>query len=132
MWPIVEEYVTQRSSVKRPAGVIELKPVKMTREISPIKIQQDNVRSHVHANDPVVVAAGTSDGWNICLTNQPAQSLEINALGIKEVNLAFEDTSVGTLERTFVTLQLMMKHITHCRGDNAFRLTHFNKDRLLR
>ncbi|ETP33675.1 hypothetical protein F442_17857 [Phytophthora nicotianae P10297] len=103
--PPVQGVRKQRASVNRPAGVVEKKPASMTRELSrkmlleyvipaikakwphaqmlhPIKIQQDNARPHVDVNDPVVVAAGTSGGWNIRLANQPAQSPELNALDV--------------------------------------------------
>ncbi|KAE9073640.1 hypothetical protein PF010_g24991 [Phytophthora fragariae] len=33
IWPVVETYTTQRASVNRPAGVEEVRPVSMTREI---------------------------------------------------------------------------------------------------
>ncbi|ETL82591.1 hypothetical protein L917_17270 [Phytophthora nicotianae] len=114
--------------------------------LQPIKIQQYNARPHVDVNDPVVVAAGTSGGWNIRLANQPAQSPELNALDvgffysiqslqsqtiprnveqlIDEVSLAFEATAADTLEKTFVTLQLMMKHIMISTSPTSRRIAY--------
>ncbi|GMF13254.1 unnamed protein product [Phytophthora lilii] len=51
---------------------------------------------------------------------------------IEEVHLAFEATKATKLNRTLVTLQLMMQHIMRRGGSNDFRLTHFKKDHLLR
>ncbi|ETK87847.1 hypothetical protein F441_07933 [Phytophthora nicotianae CJ01A1] len=80
LWPIVETYVTQRASCNRAAGVEELRSVAISREVSRqlllekvipaikakwpqekkavlIKLQQDNARTHVDENDPIVLAA---------------------------------------------------------------------------
>ncbi|GMF26661.1 unnamed protein product [Phytophthora lilii] len=46
----------------------------------PIVVQQDNAKPHVMVNDPEVLAAGQSDGWNITMLAQPAQSPDLNTL----------------------------------------------------
>ncbi|KAE9015550.1 hypothetical protein PR001_g14874 [Phytophthora rubi] len=184
IWPVVEGYVTQRKSVNRDAGVIELRPVTMTREIYrrmliedvilaikskwewikdaehgvplkvPIRLQQDNAKPHVLPHDPEVMALGCSDGWKILVTAQPAQSPDLNALDcgffhaiqslqsfttprstvdlIKEVEEAFQNTTYTTLNKTFLSIQLIMANIMKHDGGNSFPLSHFHKDKLLR
>ncbi|GMF34054.1 unnamed protein product [Phytophthora fragariaefolia] len=176
LWPVVETYTTQRASVNRPAGVEELRPVSITRKTSRrmlidnlipaikarwpqnqkhmhIRLQQDNARPHVDEDDTLVLSAGCSDGWTITLSNQPAQSPDLNSLDlgffssiqslqcrtvprtteelIAEVRRAFNSTTADTLNKTFLTLQLVMRQIMNCGGHNDFRLGHMHKDRLL-
>ncbi|GMF41128.1 unnamed protein product [Phytophthora fragariaefolia] len=176
LWPVVERYTTQRASVNRPAGVEEHRPVSITRKISRrmlidnlipaikarwsqnqkhmhIRLQQDNARPHVDEDDPLVLSAGCSDGWTITLSNQPAQSPDLNSLAlgffssiqslqcrtvprtteelIAEVRRPFNSTTADTLNKTFLTLQLVMRQIMSCGGCNDFRLGHMHKDRLL-
>ena len=51
-------------------------------------VQQDNAPSHNIANDPGIVAAGTADGWNIKVLNQPPNSPDTNILdlGVFQLN----------------------------------------------
>ncbi|GMF49676.1 unnamed protein product [Phytophthora fragariaefolia] len=119
-----------------------------------IRIQQDNARPHVLEDDAEVNAAGCSDGWNITLRNQPAQSLDLNCLDlgvfasiqslqsqttprtipelIQEVENAFNKTSADTLNKTFLTLQHVMEHIMSSNGGNDYRLGHLHKNKLMR
>ncbi|KAE8973997.1 hypothetical protein PF005_g26101 [Phytophthora fragariae] len=118
-----------------------------------IRIQQDNARPHVLEEDAEVLAAGRADGWNIRLKNQPAQSPDLNCLDlgylcsiqslqshtsprttedlIKEVELTFAETTAETLNKTFLTLQLVMKEIMTNEGRNNYRLPHIHKDKLI-
>ncbi|ETO65755.1 hypothetical protein F444_16988 [Phytophthora nicotianae P1976] len=111
-------------------------------------------RPHVDVEDREVFEAVTTDGWSIRLTNQPAQSPDLNARDvgffdsiqslqsqtrprnvedlIEEVHLGFEATKATTLNKTFVTLQLMIQHIMRRCGGNECRLTYIKKDHLLR
>ncbi|KAE9262527.1 hypothetical protein PR003_g33509 [Phytophthora rubi] len=97
----------------------------------PIRLQQDNAKPHVHEDDAEVLAAGCSDGWMMHPLNQPAQSPDLNCLDlgyfasiqtlqskthprttvdlIKEVKLAFEETTAVTLNKTFLSLQAVME-----------------------
>nr|KAE8929336.1 hypothetical protein PF009_g20546 [Phytophthora fragariae] len=50
---------------------------------------------------------------------------------IKEVELAFAETTAETLNKTFLTLQLVMKEIMTNEGRNNYRLTHMHKDKLI-
>ncbi|KUF78922.1 hypothetical protein AM588_10000086 [Phytophthora nicotianae] len=184
MWPVVEKYVTQRRSVNRDAGVEELRPISMTREVyrrmlledvipaikakwewvrdeglgvplvSPIWVQQDNAKPHVLPDDPEVLVAGCAGGWSILFRNQPAQSPDLNVLDcgffnaiqslqsvtvprtaedlISEVERAFASTTTTTLNKTFLSVQLIMQSIMRHNGGNAFGLSHIQKDKLLR
>ncbi|ETN02511.1 hypothetical protein PPTG_16464 [Phytophthora nicotianae INRA-310] len=107
-----------------------------------------------NVEDREVFEAVTTDGWSIRLTNQPAQSPDLNARDvgffdsiqslqsqtrprnvedlIEEVHLGFEATKATTLNKTFVTLQLMIQHIMRRCGGNECRLTYIKKDHLLR
>ena len=109
IWPIVEEYEARRSSCNRPKGTILLQSVTMNRELykkfiiehlipsikekwpvsqknQVIWVQQDNERPHLPVNDPDVVKAGTSDGWNIRLLCQPPNSPDLNVLDLGYFN----------------------------------------------
>lgn len=43
-----------------------------------VGVQQDSAPVHSIGSDPDIVAAGTADGWNITLLNQPPNSPETN------------------------------------------------------
>ena len=43
-------------------------------------VQQGNAPAHHIANDPDIVAAGTADGWNIALLNQPPNNPDTNLI----------------------------------------------------
>ncbi|ETN10260.1 hypothetical protein PPTG_10934 [Phytophthora nicotianae INRA-310] len=151
LWPIVETYVTQRASCNRAAGVEELRSVAISREVSRqlllekvipaikakwpqekkavlIKLQQDNARTHVDENDPIVLAVG-------CFFSS-IQSLQLRTrLGttedlIAEVTQAFEAMTTDTPNKTFLTLQMVMTQIMNHGGRNDFRLGHMHKDKL--
>jgi hypothetical protein len=47
-----------------------------------VKIQQDNCRVHIALGNPAFLEAAKSDGWNIQLVNQPANSPDLNVLGL--------------------------------------------------
>ncbi|KAE9261984.1 hypothetical protein PF008_g32720 [Phytophthora fragariae] len=120
----------------------------------PIRLQQDNAKPHVHEDDAEVLAAGCSDGWMMHPLNQPAQSPDLNCLElgyfasiqtlqskthprttvdlIKEVKLAFEETTAATPNKTFLSLQAVMEQIMRCGGSNNYKLGHMHKDKLLR
>lgn len=82
LWPFVVTEAAQRSSRNRPAGTLEMKAIKVTREIYksylleqvfpairskfpaqrnvPILVQQDNARPHIAPHDSNIVNAGFS------------------------------------------------------------------------
>ncbi len=119
-----------------------------------IWIQQDNAKPHVYAHDAAIAEAGHTDGWSIDMKQQPAQSPDLNVLDlgffnsiqalqsrtspknipqlIKEVLLAFSKTTAETLNKTFLTLQVMMESIMINHGGNGFSLCHIKKDHLAR
>ena len=102
-WPFVERVAARRSSVNRPAGTVETKPVSVTkakyrefliekvipaiREKWPerervVVIQQDGASSHIRQDDEAFVAAATQGTWNVTLLTQPAQSPDTNLLDL--------------------------------------------------
>jgi hypothetical protein len=67
-----------------------------------IKIQQDNDRPHCSPNNPVLVQACTSDGWNIALTCQPPNSPDCNVLDLEfllQYSLCNREKLLQTLTR---------------------------------
>ena len=100
--PFTEQRAALRNSRNRAAGTIETKCVEVTKEVfkkkvveevipaikacwprergRTIYVQQDNAPSHRINDDPDVVAAGTADGWDIRLINQPSNSPDTNIL----------------------------------------------------
>ncbi|ETN22282.1 hypothetical protein F441_06135 [Phytophthora nicotianae CJ01A1] len=90
----------------------------------------------------------------IASPNQPAQSPDLNCLDlglfasiqsvqsrttsctiqdiIQEVEHACEIMTAETLNKTFLTLPLVMKEIMNCEGRNDYKLAHFHKDKLIR
>ncbi|KAH9107205.1 hypothetical protein AeMF1_017394 [Aphanomyces euteiches] len=124
------------------------------RRSQAIYIQQDNARPHVEVDDPAVMMEGSSEGWTIHLTAQPAMSPDFNVLdlgffnsiqalqhrevvtGIDDlvaaVHRAFDDLDWRVLDKTFATLQRVMGESLKTGGDNAFKLPHLQKDKKAR
>ncbi|XP_074315657.1 uncharacterized protein LOC141651864 [Silene latifolia] len=105
IWPFTFEEPAKRNSKNRVAGTIVTKPIesitkKETKDcilnlvISAIKhkwpataskeisIQQDNAKPHINGNDKDFLEAARSDGFNIKLTQQPANSPDLNILDL--------------------------------------------------
>jgi hypothetical protein len=105
-FPLVTFERAKRSSINRPAGTMEVKPItsikrdvirefmiqkvlpsikaKWPREDvnKPIYIQQDNAPSHIEVNDPMFCEATQQDGFDVRLTCQPTNSLDFNILDL--------------------------------------------------
>ncbi|CAM9963095.1 unnamed protein product, partial [Ascophyllum nodosum] len=112
-------------------------------------VQQDNAPSHNIVDDPDIVAAGTADGWNIRLINQPPNSPDTNILDlgffnsiqslqdrttlntvdelIEEVGRVFAAQDVAVLGRVWTTYQAVLEQIMLAKGDNTFKLPHLHK-----
>ena len=171
MWPFTEEVPAQRGSKNRVKGTIETKSINVTKPvfleylteliipaikekwIEPkehvIFIQQDNATPHVKGDNQAVVEAGTSDGWNIKLVNQPAQSPDVNVCDLGVFNSiqaakyrsptpnisslvtvvleAFQQIKVETLDNIFHTLFHVFECIIANDGHNHFRIPHQGK-----
>ncbi|CAB1108292.1 unnamed protein product [Ectocarpus sp. CCAP 1310/34] len=111
----------------------------------------DNKPSHCINADPDVVAAGTADGWDIRLINQPSNIPHTNILDlgffnaiqslqdrttprtvdefIIEVKRAFEEQSPSTLDKVWESLQAILQEIILAKGDNTIKLPHLKKDK---
>ncbi|XP_058752243.1 uncharacterized protein LOC131625398 [Vicia villosa] len=168
--PFVYEQPARRSSVNRVAGTIERKPISfVTREVNEafliskvlpaiksmwpredvgktIYIEQDNARSHIAKNDPDFYRAASEDGFDIQMTCQPPNSLDLNVshLGFfnaiqslqqqEPVNLidelmnavqrAFNEFSCQQSDKFFSTLQSCMIEIMNIKGSNKYKISH--------
>jgi hypothetical protein len=125
-------------------------PIKHTS----IVVQLDNARPHCSVDDPEIVSAGTSDGWNIRLSFQPAKSPDFNVLDlgffasiqalqyketvrnaaelINAVESSFQSLSQVTLENTFLTQQLVWGSAIAHFGSNQFKPLHVGKEKMRR
>lgn len=177
LWPIVEYEPAKRNSKNRPKGTIVPNPIEINREIytkliiekvipaiktkwprsqksMEIKIQQDNARPHAKVDDPEIIRAGHTDGWNIDLICQPPNSPDFNVLDlgyfnsiqsiqyqsspkniddlIAVVQRAWEDHAVEKVENIFLTLQKALESSMLTRGGNNYQLAHIGKEALRR
>ncbi|ETI53387.1 hypothetical protein F443_03632 [Phytophthora nicotianae P1569] len=106
IWAFAEEYEAKRTSKNRPKGTIVLRNVEsvdreaykatLIGDIIPaikakwprsgkkrtIYIQQDNAKPHVSVDDPDIMAAGRSGGWDIRMRCQPPNSPDLNVLDL--------------------------------------------------
>ncbi|OWY98515.1 hypothetical protein PHMEG_00030705 [Phytophthora megakarya] len=93
IWPLVEQYTAQRSSVNRPAGTVltrnfeaidrnVIKRFLLGDLIPAIKSKWPARERPRLPHDPDIVAAGTAGGWNIRLIFQPANSPDLNVLDL--------------------------------------------------
>ncbi|XP_074303332.1 uncharacterized protein LOC141637804 [Silene latifolia] len=101
MFPFKHEVLAARSSINRPRGTMETKPIdSITKQVvkdclihqvipaiksvwpdclsKHIYIQQDNARPHIKNNDPDFMVAANSDGFHIELVFQPPNSPDLN------------------------------------------------------
>ncbi|GMF65817.1 unnamed protein product [Phytophthora lilii] len=178
IWSFTVDTVAQRGSVNRPKGALVLRNIEsidkkvykhyiINKVIPAIKaawpsgekwkvifIQQDNAKPHLAPTDPDVVAAGTSDGWNIRMLCQPPNSPDFNVLDlgfftsiqslqlrkgahginllVEAVTAAYEQISVEALDNVFLSLQSVMLCALACKGGNEYKLPHSSKARLRR
>ncbi len=106
-WPFVVQQAAKRNSKNRPAGTMETKSIRVTKEVyrefllkkiipairqkwplsyfddhldhsKTIWIQQDNAKVHVSPTDAAVVQGGKRFGYDIRVKNQPANSPDFN------------------------------------------------------
>ncbi len=172
IWPLVEECEAKRDSCNRSKGTILLQSLTMDRalykkflleQVIPsikqkwpigqkkqlIYIQQDNAKPHLPINDPDIVQAGTSDGWNIRLRCQPPNSPDLNVLDLGYLNAlqsmqlkekmktteelvktvidTYNNMNMETLDDIFVTLQKFMEAILIALGTNRYKKPHLYK-----
>ncbi|XP_074356479.1 uncharacterized protein LOC141696200 [Apium graveolens] len=177
IFPFTKEEASVYLSKNRAKGVMELKSIEninkvvvkqcIIEKILPaikdkwsqennkhIIIQQDNVRPHINDDDIEFMDAAKSDGFNIILTNQPANSpdLNINDIGffriiqglqhekalktvgelVDAVNEAYKEVEPSTLNYVWLSLQNCMTDILKNDGNNNYKLPHIGKKRLER
>lgn len=117
-------------------------------------VQQDGAKSHIDETDPEWLQAVAATGCNIILSKQPAQSpdLNVNDLAffrsiqslyyeaspddesdlINAVLQAYEEYSVASINRMWLTLQTCCNQILEHDGDNHYSIVHMNKEKLER
>ncbi|KAL6564551.1 hypothetical protein OROMI_016001 [Orobanche minor] len=174
IFPFVSEQPAKRNSVNRAAGTLEIKPMtsvgkdtcrsfligkvlpaileKWPDRNTPIRIQQDNARTHIDPNDEEFRAAVSRLGLNIQLTCQPPNSPDLNVLDlgffaaiqslqykiasktvedlIDAVKKAFHMFPCSKGNHIFLTLQECMIEIMKVRGSNTYKIPHMNKSSL--
>ena len=170
IFPFTRRVAAQRNSRHRAAGTMETRMVEVTKAVYKEKmlndvfpaikrlwpggdrdvwVQQDNAPAHNIADDPDIVAAGTADGWNIRLLNQPPNSPDTNILDlgffnsiqslqdrttlntvdelIEEVKRVFDAQEPATLAKVWTTYQAVLEQIMLAKGDKTFKLPHLCK-----
>ncbi|KAK9668400.1 hypothetical protein RND81_13G057600 [Saponaria officinalis] len=177
IFPFTYQQPAKRRSKNREAGTLETKAIEsidkeviktmlLNNVIPAIKrkwpscasktifIQQDNARPHTKANDPEFLLAATSDGFDIQLTHQPANSPDLNVLDlgffrsiqslqtkknaktvdelIRNVEKAWEEEKADCLNDMWLSLQACMLEIMKRRGQNDYKLPHLKKQTLRR
>ncbi|CAN0269866.1 unnamed protein product [Pylaiella littoralis] len=177
MWAFTEKVPAVRNSRNRAAGTLVTKCVEVTKETykaklvddvipaikekwpaatryNPIFLQQDNARPHLVNNDPDLLEACSSDGFDIKLINQPPNSPDINILDlgffasiqslqdrhkprtiddlIGEVETAWETASPAKLGNVWTSLQACMEQTLLCGEENTYKLPHLGKDKAAR
>ncbi|XP_074290579.1 uncharacterized protein LOC141617297 [Silene latifolia] len=140
IWPFTFQEPAKRNSKNRVAEAAA------SKEIS---IQQDNAKPHINGNDKDFLEAAASDGFNIKLTQQPANSPDLNILDlgffrsiqslqdehparsveelVKSVQDAYEDETVEVLDNVWLSLQACMIDIMKLKGHNNYPLPHLAK-----
>ena len=171
LYPFTKQQRAQRNSRNRPAGSM-VTNVEVTKEsykktlldhvIPDIKRrfprppgnaspeerivypQQDNARPHGANDDPDLREAMSSDGWNIQLINQPANSPDTNIVDLafffteslqdrttpKDIdelldamNTAWNAQTPTVLNRVWLSLQTCLRETLLSRGDNDYNIS---------
>ncbi|XP_057791323.1 uncharacterized protein LOC131008464 [Salvia miltiorrhiza] len=95
IFPFITEEPAQINSKNRLKRTIETKPIQaITRAITKdCFTNQDNVKPHTKGDDPDFIQAATSDGFNIQLICQPANSPDtnVNYLGFFRATQSLKD-----------------------------------------
>ena len=170
IFPFTRRAPARRNSRNRAAGTMVTHMVEVTKQVykekmleevfpaikaawpggpGDVYVQQDNAPAHNIVDDPDIVAAGTADGWNIRLINQPPNSPDTNILDlgffnsiqslqdrttlltvdelIEEVGRVFVAQEAVVLGRIWTTYQAVLEQIMLAKGDNTFKLPHLHK-----
>ncbi|XP_074300312.1 uncharacterized protein LOC141631553 [Silene latifolia] len=168
IWPFTYQEPAKLKSKSRVAGTIMTKPIesiteKVTKEClinlviptikqkwsgtasKEISIQQDNAKPHINGKDKDFLEAATSAGFNINLTQQPTNPLDLNILDlsffrsiqslqdehlsrsveelVKNVQDAYEEETMETLDNVWLSLQACMVEIMKLKGTTT---THYH------
>ncbi|KAM0831755.1 hypothetical protein ACQ4PT_065325 [Festuca glaucescens] len=178
VWPYVEWVQAQKRSKNRLRGTWELKPMNhvgkadsreyLVKYVLPaiknkwplcdrwntIYIQQDNAKTHVACDDPIVVSEAVKGNWDIRMVFQPPNSPDMNILDLgwfasiqsmfqkkfpktlKEIVEKVDESLVEypheKLNRIFLTHQNCMRAIIKHKGSIHYDLPHMKKKALER
>jgi hypothetical protein len=132
MFPLVTQEPAKRSSVNRPAGTLETKPIQsVTKDVirkffvekilpaikekwpreeigQPIFIQQDNARTHIDCNDEEFCRAASQDGFDIRLMRQPPNSPDLNVLDLgyfRSIQSLQQKESTNTIDELLAAVE---------------------------
>ncbi|KAF7127220.1 hypothetical protein RHSIM_Rhsim11G0002500 [Rhododendron simsii] len=176
-FPFTFKEPAKRSSKNRVAGTLETKAItSITKEImrsclidkvlpairakwphydstETIFIQQDNAKPHIQQLDSEFVQAARKDGFDIRLSFQPPNSLDLNVLDlgyfnsiqslqhqeapttidelVAAVEKSFENLSFQSLNEVFLSLQACMIEIMKVDGGNHYKQPHLGKNMLM-
>ena len=119
-----------------------------------IRIQQDNARPHIAADDTAFLEAASGTGLDIGLFCQPPNSPDLNVLDlgffnamqslqqqsacrtvnelVAAVTTSFQQLETRKLNNVFLTLQKVMETIILRNGGNDYKIPHMSKQRLER
>lgn len=78
-------------------------------QIGPIFIQQDNSKPHIDVNDIEFLEAASRDGFDIRLSFQPPNSLDLNVLTLD----SFEQSNHFKSKRFWVQLMSWFMRLKH-------------------
>ncbi|KAF7142618.1 hypothetical protein RHSIM_Rhsim05G0119600 [Rhododendron simsii] len=178
IFPFTVKEPAKRTSKNRLAGTIETKAVAaVTKDVirlyliekvipaiqskwpqssvgETIYIQQDNARPHIKPNDVEFHEAAPRNGFDIRLTNQPANSPDLNVLDlgffnaiqslqhqeaprtidqlVNAVEKSFDKLPSRELDSVFLSLQACMVEVMKVNGGNNYKLPHIKKPQLRR
>lgn len=119
-----------------------------------IIVQQDNAGPHIQPDDPDWLEAVESTGWDINLNFQPPNSpdLNVNDLGffrsiqsisqeevprnvpelVACVKSAFDQYQPESINKIWLSHQQAMVQTLLSKGNNNYKLTHMNKNKLIK
>ncbi|KAK9668658.1 hypothetical protein RND81_13G075800 [Saponaria officinalis] len=148
IFPFTFKEPAKRNSRNRVANTMVTKSIVCINRIN-IVVQQDNAKPHISNNDPEFVQAATSDGFNIQLQQQPANSPDLNVLDlgffrsiqslqysraaktvdelVMNVQQVYENVKIDSLDNVWLSFQACMVEIMKRRDQNDYSLPHLKK-----
>jgi hypothetical protein len=150
-FPLVKYVAAQRSSVNRPAGTIEMKPIDsvdkdvmrefMIEKVIPaihdkwpredlgkiIYIQQDNAKPHISPSDRLFCEAAQQGGFDIRIICQPANSPDMNILDLgffNAIQSLQHKSACRTTQELVAAVDKAFKDYPVCQANRIFLTLH--------